>query len=47
MAGVGILATRVFEWDFFYDSLTVAASGGVLTIAGIVIEKVLKRGRTA
>jgi hypothetical protein len=43
---VSILATRVFEWDFFYDSLMIAVVGGALSIAGLVIEKFFKRRRT-
>jgi len=46
MAGVGILATRVFEWDFFYDSLIIAVFGGALGVVGLVVERVFKRGRT-
>ena len=47
LASVGILVTRVFEWDFFYDSLIIAVVGGALSIAGLVIEKVFKRRKTS
>ena len=43
---VSILVTRVFEWDFFYDSLIIASLGGALSISGLVVEKVFKRRRT-
>jgi len=41
-----MLTTRVFEWDYLYDSLIIAASGGVLTVAGLLVEKFFKRRQT-
>lgn len=47
MASFSILAIRVFELDFLYDSLIIAASGGLLSLAGLLIEKGLKRRQTS
>jgi len=47
MASMSVLVTRVFEWDFLYDSLIIAAIGGILSIAGLVVEKVFKRSKTS
>jgi len=41
-----MLTTRGFEWDFLYDSLIIATLGGVLTVAGLLVEKAFKRRRT-
>jgi hypothetical protein len=41
-----IATYRTFEWDFLYDSLIIAAAGGVLSLAGLLVEKAFKRRQT-
>ena len=47
MVSFSMLTTRGFEWDFLWDSFIIAASGGVLILAGFLVEKVFNRRQTS
>ncbi|MEM2939997.1 MAG: hypothetical protein QW304_00370 [Thermoproteota archaeon] len=40
-----MLSTGIFEWDFLWDSLIIATFGMIISLAGLLIEKGLKRRR--
>jgi len=47
LASFSILTIRIFEWDFLWDSLAIVAVGGILAIAGLIVERFFKRGQAS